>query len=150
MTTTYSNSKTVQTPFGEAQLVAGTAFDTTLKTLLAPYRKEKGMSWANPPGTIWIEATVKGNAAGICAIARIQNHHVRFKSDVVLPLFRRQGIYSALSAFRLEIAQSMEGVNLCTAYAGPDSIGQFLKDGFVVVGPREEKGTNYVTKVLTK
>lgn len=103
--------------------------DAELAPLLQPFKKEAGMSWANPEGCLWIFAFDEGVVVGVCALA-LMGSSGRCKSDVVLAVARGRGVYKALSAARIEYARGL-GLTKLTAYAGAASKPQFLKDGFI-------------------
>ena len=135
-------------PLGPVQAIAQIVPDIIeLDRLIKPFKSEPGMSWANPEGTIWITCSCKGNAVGICAIGPM-GLDARMKSDVVLPLYRGHGVYSWMSTMRLELAVA-RGFKTASAFAGPMSINQFLKNGFVPKGPPNKHGITYVHRALT-
>ncbi len=120
--------------------------DATLSSLLREFKREPGMSWGNPHGTKWIFGVVRGELAGVVALAPLPNGTLRFKSDVVLAKFRRQGVYALLSKRRLELADE-SGASKASTYAGPMSKGQYLRDGFKVMQVGKN-GTAYMVKSL--
>lgn len=123
--------------------------DKRLPKILKPFKAEKGMSWALITGTMWIVAYIGDEPVGVVAVSPLKNNNLRFKSDVVLAGFRRRGIYKALCSVRMHLARKMAakyGSNIMSAYAGSESINQYLRDGFSVQST-SDLGVNYV--VLT-
>lgn len=112
-------------------LWVGALSDDEAKVRLKPLRKIKGVSWANPLGTVWFLAECKGSVVG--AVAYVEGRgEARFKSDAVLPEFRGRGLYSFLFGVRLSHAEDSM-LSRATCFSSKDSRPQFLKSGFKVV-----------------
>ena len=105
----------------------------------------KGVSWDNPPGSIWFVAYADNRVVGSCCYVE-KNGQARFKSDAVLPAFRGQGIYKALSAARLKYADEA-CISRATSFSSKDSRRQFLNDGFIQVS-ENARGIAFMSKVF--
>lgn len=120
--------------------------DPTLPARLRAFKREPGMSWGNPEGTRWLFACVGGKDVGVVALSPMQDGSIRCKSDVVLPAYRRRGIYHQLCQRRLQLIEQ-DGVSKATAFCGDLSIGQYLKDGFRVVSV-SKRGVSFMVKSI--
>ena len=99
--------------------------------LIGPFlaRREIALEVGSPlwdePGKHWLVALRDGRVVGLCAWLR-QRHHVRLLSAYVVPEYRRQGVYAALFASRLEAVGAIDLRSTVT----PASLGTFLRAGF--------------------
>lgn len=116
--------------------------DKTLAAHLRDLKKIKGVSWANPPGTVWFFAFVGGRVIGAVAYVE-KDGQARFKSDAVLDEFRGKGVYAALCKKRMEWAED-RCVSRATCFSSADSRRQFLKDGFKEL--RDNNGIAYMER----
>lgn len=95
------------------------------------------------PNCQYIGAFVDGQLVGMAAWQMV-GQSLRFKSDCVLPAFRRQGIYSALWNERERLTNEVKRESV-SAYCTPMSLGMYLSKGFVK-GKTNKYGITFVKK----
>lgn len=112
--------------------------------------RQKGLTWANKADHLWFVAYHNGRQAACAGMVVLSNGKARFKTDTVLPEFRRQGLYARLSAMRLAEARAINCTE-ATCFSSRDSRAQFLKDGFVADGEENSStGVLYMRKTFDR
>lgn len=95
------------------------------------------------PNCQYIGAYEDGRLVGMVAWQMV-GQSLRYKSDCVLPAYRKRGIYSALWKARDEATKDTKCESV-TAYCTPMSIGMYLSRGFVQ-GKTNKFGITFVKK----
>lgn len=95
------------------------------------------------PNCQYLGAFENGSLIGMVAWQMV-GQSLRFKSDCVLPAFRKRGVYSALWNAR-EVATKDVKCSSVSAYCTPMSIGMYLSRGFVK-GKTNKYGITFVKK----
>lgn len=103
-----------------------------IKPLIAKGKKER-VTFANPDGATWWGCFYDDVIIGcVCSVRK--KGSIRFKSDYVLPDYRRGGVYKRLFSMRLS-----EGTNVTkTAFCTPCSLSLYLKNGFKEITKRKD------------
>lgn len=84
----------------------------------------------NLPNCYYLGAYENGMLVGMVAWQIMKNGNIlRYKSDCVLPAYRKRGIYSALWKARDEATKNIK-YELVTAFCTQMSIGMYLSHGF--------------------
>lgn len=95
------------------------------------------------PNCQYLGAFVDGQLVGMVAWQMV-GQSLRYKSDCVLPTFRKQGVYSALWKARDEATNDTKHSSV-TAYCTPMSLGMYLARGFKQ-GKTNRYGITFVKK----
>lgn len=72
-----------------------------------------------------------------CVGFRRMSDGIRFKTDVVLPEFRKMGVYTHLFDKRMEVISSMLFMHI-TAFVTSSAMSLFVKNGFFIQSARKE------------
>ena len=110
-------------------------------------KRVSGVTWANADNLIWHVAYLRGSQAIGVVGSFIKGGVARFRTDVVLPEYRGQGLYTMLFLLRQDYAQA-QGCTQATTFSNLNSRPMYLKHGFVGQRP-ERNGVLYMVKTFT-
>lgn len=111
-------------------------------------RKVPGVTWDNDANHHWYVAFKEGRAIG-CVGMFLKGDKARFKTDVVVPEFRGQHLYSILFSLRSTLAQSL-GASEANTFSNRNSRPMYVKAGFVAAGEESATGVLYMKKKIDK
>jgi len=112
--------------------------------------RQKGLTWANKENHLWWVAYHEGRQVGCVGMVVTSSTSARFKTDTVLPEFRRKGLYSQMSALRMAAAVAINCTD-ASCFSSRDSRSQFIKDGFLPSGEENPKtGVLYMKKTFDR
>ncbi len=98
--------------------------------------KKDRVTMENPEGAVWFVAEEEGVIVG-CVCAVIRGPWARFKSDFMLPKYRRKKLYQAM--FGARMAHTLKfPVKRLTAFCTPMSLDLYLKHGFEKISARRD------------
>lgn len=97
------------------------------------------------PNCEYLGAFVDGQLVGMVAWQMV-GQSLRYKSDCVLPAFRKRGVYSALWKARDEATKDVKRASV-TAYCTQMSLGMYLSKGFRQ-GKTNRYGITFVKKEI--
>jgi hypothetical protein len=98
-----------------------------VKPLTHQARRER-VTMENPEGAAWFVAEEDGVIVG-CVCAVIKKKGARFKSDFILPAYRKQKIYRDL--FKIRTAHALQyPTKQWTAFCTPQSLKVYLENKF--------------------
>jgi GNAT superfamily N-acetyltransferase len=120
----------------------GQAFSPSPEMLAVP-----GVTWANDDRHVWYVASKDQKQVACCGMF-VVNRVARFKTDVVLPDYRGQGLYSLLFSMRLAYAKTK--ADQATTFSNQQSRHMYEKAGFKPAGEESERGVLYMRLVFDK
>lgn len=130
------------------QLIKGQFFIQLLKGLdfqpSSEMKRIKGVTWDNNENHAWYVASLDGRQVACCGMF-MKGGVVRYKTDVVLPEFRGQGLYRILFDLRQAYAINC-GAHTATTFSNRESRHMYLKQGFEPAGEESEAGVLYMKK----
>lgn len=104
-----------------------------------------GLTFANDDRHHWYVATLDGRQIAACGLLILGPDTGRYKTAVVLPEFRGQGLYSMLFSMREALARSL-GIIRITTYSNQQSRPKCIKEGFLAEGKESSTGVLYMAK----
>lgn len=114
----------------------------------AALRAVKGVTWAGGDDHTWFVAYAEGEMVACCGLF-IRNGQARFKTDVVAPDHRGQGLYRMLFEQRLAFAINCKP-DAATTYSNKESRHQYEKAGFLPAGEESATGVLYMRRTFDK
>lgn len=113
----------------------------------AELRAIPGVTWDNDENHVWYVVWYEQRMVACCGMF-IKNRSARFKTDVVIPEYRGQGLYRLL--FDMREAYAKLHADEATTFSNQQSRHQYVKAGFTASGTETERGVLYMRRVFDK
>lgn len=106
-----------------------------------------GVTWDNDENHVWYVAFFEDRMVACCGMF-VKNRVARFKTDVVLPEFRGQGLYRML--FDMRQTYAINCSDSVTTFSNEQSRHMYVKNGFTAKGTETDRKVLYMGKTFDK